>query len=53
MMILELFFVEVAIVQQVWALKHSHLAAGDSMESWCSILVWDSLKEGVDHLVST
>jgi hypothetical protein len=50
-MILELFFVEVAILQEVWALKHSHLTAGDGVECWCSILVWDSLKEGVDHFV--
>ena len=50
-MILELFFVEVAVVQQVWALKDSHLAAGDGMERWCCVLVWDSLEEGVDHLL--
>jgi len=50
-MILELFFVEVAVVQQIWALKDSHLAAGDGMERWYYILVWDSLEEGVDHLL--
>ena len=51
-MILELFFVDVAVVQQIWALKDSHLAAGDGMERWCCVLVRDSLEEGVDHLLS-
>lgn len=50
-MILELFFVEFAVVQQIWALEDSHLATGDGMERRCCVLVWDSLEEGVDHLV--
>jgi len=42
-MILELFFVEVAVVQQIWALKDGHLAAGDGMERRYGALVRDSL----------
>lgn len=48
---MELFFVEVAVVQQIWALKDGHLAAGDGMERWGCVLVRDSLEEGVNHLL--
>lgn len=44
--------VNLAVVQQVWTLENGHLSGGDSVDVWNLILVWNSRKEVVYHIIT-